>query len=457
MNGTIWNPGTPVSNTINPVAPVPFVKGTVALPGITWVGDTDTGIYSDTDGAMCITTNGVRKLKIDAAGLVTVDKTLKLAAELAVASAATVDLGNVGSNVVAITGNIGISSFGANFNGPVFLRFTDTLILQNSPSLMIPSGANITVNANDTAIVVPTAGGWTVVSFIRSNGGPLITAGDLSNSIRQDIASVATPDLTAFSPVTRNINITGTVNIIGFTISAGSLFFARFAGVLTLTNGAALQIQSGANITTAAGDTCIIRAIAANTVEVLCYTAGSSRALPDPTGNSSKVVGTADGANITFVDGLLPGMEMMWPTEVPPVGWLEEDGSSLLRAGTYAALFAVIGTTYGTADATHFNLPDARGRFLRGWAHGSANDPDRATRTVPAVAGTTMAAGDHVGTYQVDGFKAHTHTYNDSGAAGATGRAFAADNLYASVNSGSTGGNETRPINTTRMVIIKYR
>ena len=28
--------------------------------------------------------------------------------------------------------------------------------------------------------------------------------------------------------------------------------------------------------------------------------------------------------------------------------------------GTYAALFAVIGTTYGAADSSHFNVPDLR-------------------------------------------------------------------------------------------------
>jgi microcystin-dependent protein len=46
--------------------------------------------------------------------------------------------------------------------------------------------------------------------------------------------------------------------------------------------------------------------------------------------------------------------------------WLLADGRSLLRAGTYAALFGVIGTTYGSADGTHFNIPDLRGRVSVG-------------------------------------------------------------------------------------------
>lgn len=46
---------------------------------------------------------------------------------------------------------------------------------------------------------------------------------------------------------------------------------------------------------------------------------------------------------------------------VAPDGWLMCDGSSVLQSD-HAALFAVIGTNYGPSDATHFSLPDMRGR-----------------------------------------------------------------------------------------------
>lgn len=45
----------------------------------------------------------------------------------------------------------------------------------------------------------------------------------------------------------------------------------------------------------------------------------------------------------------------------PDPKWLECDGASLLRAD-YPDLFNVIGVLYGSADSTHFNLPDLRGR-----------------------------------------------------------------------------------------------
>ena len=95
---------------------------------------------------------------------------------------------------------------------------------------------------------------------------------DYLNSARIDVASAATVNLTTAAPNTRNINITGTTTITGFTVEVGKLYFVRFNAALTLTNGAGLVTQSGANITTAAGGTCIIRATAANVVEVLGYT-----------------------------------------------------------------------------------------------------------------------------------------------------------------------------------------
>jgi microcystin-dependent protein len=45
-----------------------------------------------------------------------------------------------------------------------------------------------------------------------------------------------------------------------------------------------------------------------------------------------------------------------------PSGFLFCNGASLLRAN-YVALFAAIGTIYGAADGTHFNLPDCRDKM----------------------------------------------------------------------------------------------
>jgi microcystin-dependent protein len=152
---------------------------------------------------------------------------------------------------------------------------------------------------------------------------------------------------------------------------------------------------------------------------------------------------------------VLTGAIFAWPTETVPSGYLECNGASL-DTTTYAALYAVLGTLYGQADGTHFNLPDYRGCFMRGWDHAAANDPDRATRTAPTATGATIVAGDHVGTKQADAFKSHNHTTNAGTSTGGGGTVAGGSVIGLSAPSiGSTGGNETRPLNINVMYIIK--
>ena len=49
----------------------------------------------------------------------------------------------------------------------------------------------------------------------------------------------------------------------------------------------------------------------------------------------------------------------------PPAGFVLCDGTSYLQSAQ-PALFAVIGTTWGSVDSTHFNVPDLRGRVTAG-------------------------------------------------------------------------------------------
>src|SRR5690606_20957810 len=52
----------------------------------------------------------------------------------------------------------------------------------------------------------------------------------------------------------------------------------------------------------------------------------------------------------------------LWPAAAAPDGYLICDGSAISRT-TYAAIFTVLGTTYGTGDGSStFNLPNLKGR-----------------------------------------------------------------------------------------------
>jgi len=69
------------------------------------------------------------------------------------------------------------------------------------------------------------------------------------------VASATTTDIGAANSL--SVEITGTTTITGFGTAYSGPRLLRFAGALTLTHGASLALPGGANITTAAGDTCI--------------------------------------------------------------------------------------------------------------------------------------------------------------------------------------------------------
>lgn len=63
-----------------------------------------------------------------------------------------------------------------------------------------------------------------------------------------------------------------------------------------------------------------------------------------------------------------PGTITAFGAASAPTGYLACDGAAVSRA-TYAALFAIIGTTWGAGDgSTTFNVPDLRGKFIVGKA-----------------------------------------------------------------------------------------
>jgi len=139
----------------------------------------------------------------------------------------------------------------------------------------------------------------------------------------------------------------------------------------------------------------------------------------------------------------------------PPTGFRLCDGSAVSRS-QYADLFAAIGTAWGSGDgATTFNLPDLRGRFLRGVDNGAGRDPDSGSRTADAGGNTA----DLVGSVQGSDFETHSHDiYWVQATAPTGGPGFV--NVVPSIQptpylTGSFGGSETRPVNAYVNYIIK--
>jgi microcystin-dependent protein len=89
-----------------------------------------------------------------------------------------------------------------------------------------------------------------------------------------------------------------------------------------------------------------------------------------------------------------------------PTGWLLSFGQAVSRT-TYANLFAVISTTYGSGDgSTTFNLPDMRGRAVAGVDNMGGTDAGRLS--ISNTLGTTTGAETH--TLSSAEMPSHTHT-----------------------------------------------
>lgn len=126
---------------------------------------------------------------------------------------------------------------------------------------------------------------------------------------RIDVASATTTDITTNAPNTDDIRLTGTAAITSFTIATDRVLRVIANGAFTLTNNANIVTNTGANIIAAAGDTFILRATAANTVEVLNYVRISSlstssaqqiQTIPTPTLSGNAMTIPAPSANFTL-------------------------------------------------------------------------------------------------------------------------------------------------------------
>jgi microcystin-dependent protein len=108
-------------------------------------------------------------------------------------------------------------------------------------------------------------------------------------------------------------------------------------------------------------------------------------------GTSGNVLTSDGSAWVSSAPNYVPtGVMMMWGTASAPTGYLLCNGAAVSRS-TYSALFAVLGTTYGSGDgSTTFNVPDFRDRF-------------------PVGAGTTYSANSTGGSANAT-LVSHTHT-----------------------------------------------
>ena len=267
-----------------------------------------------------------------------------------------------------------------------------TLTAANTPTMTLSNVTSSTTwspTANDGGALGTATLSWSDL-FLASGGVINIANGDWVATHTTGVLTVGTGDLRVTTAGTNSssvVTVGGAQTLSNKTLTTPNIGTPS-AG--TLTNCTGLPLSSGV------------------TGQLPLANGGTGANLVDP--NADRILFWDDSAGastwLTIGDGLVisgttlanrrVGEIIAWPTSTAPSGTLQCDGSAVSRT-TYADLFAVISDDYGAGDgSTTFNLPDYRGEFLRGWADGSTNDPDRASRTNRGDGVT----GDNVGTKQ---------------------------------------------------------
>jgi len=142
---------------------------------------------------------------------------------------------------------------------------------------------------------------------------------------------------------------------------------------------------------------------------------------------TSNVIGPISWAGPT-------GMIIGYAGATPPAGYLLADGTAVSRT-TYAALFAVIGTTYGAGDGSStFNLPNLQGRTPMGAGTGAQNGTSGSGAITGGTALTSRSRGQFGGDERL---QSHTHDFS-----GNTGT----ENNYTSYGVASVIGGRERSI-----------
>jgi hypothetical protein len=300
-----------------------------------------------TDTARAVTPAGVQAAKISQGAPTTI------------ASAATVDIGAANTVAIEITGATTISSFGTNYNGPRFIRFTaGGTLTHNATTLNLPGLANMTRFAGDTCIAYPNAAltGWNVVQYQRAAQFPPTVQPALSG-VNSDITSLA--GLTSPVAEVRQIQPIGAsvaANALAITASALSLEFRS----TTLTSGAVnfvegtpanLVIPSTATLGTVNAVQSRIVVLALNnagTIELAAVNIAGGNDLSE-TGliNTTAIAGGSNSASTIYSTTARTGV----PYRV--IGYVE---STQATAGTWAAAPSTVQGYGGQALAAMSSL-----------------------------------------------------------------------------------------------------
>ena len=179
-----------------------------------------------------------------------------------------------------------------------------------------------------------TTGGYAIT--IGASSGSLVT---IPNGVTAQVYCDGTNFYSAQTGSAGNFLVNGNLSVTGNQVDVGNM---SVGGTLGVTGATSLTSGSISGIMTAP-----TAAVGTNTTQI----ATTAFVAANPT--------------------VLTGSLLMWPTASAPSGYLACDGTAVSRS-TYAALFAVVSTTFGVGDGTTtFNLPNYTNRMPYGTTVGT--------------------------------------------------------------------------------------
>jgi len=214
-----------------------------------------------------------------------------------------------------------------NLNGVLDEARNMVLVVQGTNSGIY----QVIIPSNQTKFYVVsnnTTGGYAIT--IGTSGGSVIS---IPNGTTAQVYTDGTNTYSAQTGSSGNFTVNGNLTVTGNQTDTGNL---TVGGTFTANNAATFAVSPTA---------------------------------PTPTvgDNTTKVATTA----FVTQNAVLTGALLMWPTASAPSGYLNCDGTAVSRT-TYAALYAVVGTTFGVGDgSTTFNLPNYTNRMPYGTTIGA--------------------------------------------------------------------------------------
>ena len=190
----------------------------------------------------------------------------------------------------------------------------------------------------------------------------------------------------------------------------------------------------------------VLKSTATTAGDLLVRDASTVTRLPVGTSGQVLTVDDSAAAKVKWADptggggggDTIPvGTLMPYVGTTAPLGWLLCQGQTVSQAG-YPALFALCGTTFGTAGAGLFRLPDLRGRSVFGFTSTDSN-----FNALGKTGGTTSV------TLETANLPSHTHStpnHNHSASVSGLTASSAGDHGHTSSTSVSSGGNHNHSL-----------